>query len=327
MGGAMSDLTNKMKKVSLDESTEREPVNSGGENHTTEETQGLNTSNQLEALAKRIEKVSLEGEVGEEVIRTQDKREEEEGGEIPKKQLENVDDGKPDLAEEVVGEELAQAEDTDSGAGSDGDDASDEDEKNEFQPVIQLPPLVQEDDEVALLTIVEYRAKLYRFDSVASQWKERGVGSIKLLESTVEANKFRVVMWRDAIGTVACNFSLFPDISIKNFQNDPKVLCWQCFDCSEEPRWETLTCRFGTEEKCSDFKEKMLQYAKLQAPPAKIEEEKLEETNDSSCEGCRGCSPDTYEFPATATVLKEPLIDCTLGADSYSGSPRLLLTY
>ncbi|ODM97766.1 hypothetical protein Ocin01_08916 [Orchesella cincta] len=269
MGGAMSDLTNKMKKVSLDESTEREPVNSGGENHTTEETQGLNTSNQLEALAKESKNVSLEGEVGEEVIRTQDKREEEEGGEIPKKNSLKMDDGKPDLAEEVVEEELAQAEDTDSGAGSEGDDASDEDEKNEFQPVIQLPLWCK-------------KMKKLHYSQLWS------IG----LSCT------------DAIGTVACNFSLFPDISIKNFQNDPKVLCWQCFDCSEEPRWETLTCRFGTEEKCSDFKEKMLQYAKLQAPPAKIEEEKLEETNDSSCEGCRGCSPDTYEFPATATVLR-----------------------
>lgn len=125
----------------------------------------------------------------------------------------------------------------------------------EFQPVIPLPPLVEvkKGDENEN-TIAEYRAKLYRFINETKEWKERGVGNVKLLQSKSDDSKCRVVMWREKIGKLACNFSLFPNFTVTNYQNNPKVLCWKCQDYAEEPySWETFTLRFGNEDNVSNF--------------------------------------------------------------------------
>ncbi len=125
----------------------------------------------------------------------------------------------------------------------------------EFQPVIPLPPLVEvkKGDENEN-TIAEYRAKLYRFITETKEWKERGVGNVKLLQSKEDDRKCRVVMWREKIGKLACNFSLFPNFNVTNYQNNPKVLCWKCQDHAEEPSsWETFTLRFGNEDNVSKF--------------------------------------------------------------------------
>ncbi|CAL8113896.1 unnamed protein product [Orchesella dallaii] len=325
----VEELTTKIQSVSLtggqDDDGSRSEAQDKHQKLQKIETK-LNEVVDISKLANQIQNISVTGELDNDNSRSQEKHLDEK--EIPTNLGENVNSIKSESDGEATEESTHSGPEEESDA--DSGDASDENDKQEIQPIVPLPPLVQEEDEVALLTIVEYRAKLFRFDSTASQWKERGLGSIRLLESVVEPNKYRVVMWRESIGTLACNFSLFPDIVVKNFQDDPKVLCWQCLDCSDEsPRWETLTCRFGNEEKCSDFKNKMLQYAKLQAAASKDEEKDQEETVDNSCEGCRGCDTDAYKFPEVPNItqkLEEPLIDCTLGGDSYSGSPCLLFS-
>ncbi|CAL8110487.1 unnamed protein product [Orchesella dallaii] len=184
----------------------------------------------------------------------------------------------------------------------------------EFQPVIPLPPLVEvkKGDENEN-TIAEYRAKIYRFVSETKEWKERGVGNIKLLQSKSDLSKCRVVMWRDKIGKLACNFSLFPDIKITNYQGNPKVLCFRCQDFAEEPQWETFTCRFGNEDNCADFKNKMLQYAV--SPPVSVTSSAAPDL--STCAGCIGCDPDSYKFQnCCSRPLDEVLIDLPLNPDA-----------
>ena len=81
-----------------------------------------------------------------------------------------------------------------------------EDEKNEeedvdtgphFEPVIALPDLIEvktgeEDEEVKFCS----RGKLYRW--ATSEWKERGLGDIKILKNAV-SGKYRVLMRREQV--------------------------------------------------------------------------------------------------------------------------------
>ena len=53
-----------------------------------------------------------------------------------------------------------------------------------FEPIISLPELVdhktgEEEDE----KIFSHRSKLYRYDNTSSQWKERGIGDMKILRN------------------------------------------------------------------------------------------------------------------------------------------------
>ena len=75
-----------------------------------------------------------------------------------------------------------------------------------YEPVIKLTEQVQvktaEEDEDVLHKV---RAKLFRFDKSATEWKERGTGDVKLLKDR-QGGKVRVVMRRDKTLKVCANF-------------------------------------------------------------------------------------------------------------------------
>lgn len=65
-----------------------------------------------------------------------------------------------------------------------------------FEPVVPLPDLVEvtsgeENEQV----VFSHRAKLYRYDKDANQWKERGIGDIKILQN-YDNKQVRIVMRR-----------------------------------------------------------------------------------------------------------------------------------
>lgn len=74
------------------------------------------------------------------------------------------------------------------------------------------------------VTICHYRAKTYHFDKTASAWKERGVGTLKLLASKIDLDdladspdvpikrKYRLVMRADAVHKVILNVPLTEDL-------------------------------------------------------------------------------------------------------------------
>jgi len=73
------------------------------------------------------------------------------------------------------------------------------------------------------VTICHYRAKTYHFDKAASVWKERGVGTLKLLVSKIDLNdlvdtdvpikrKYRLIMRADAVHKVILNVPLTEDL-------------------------------------------------------------------------------------------------------------------
>lgn len=77
-----------------------------------------------------------------------------------------------------------------------GDDEAPESHDPHFEPIIPLPALVEvktgeEDEEL----IFSHRAKLYRFESSTKEWKEKGVGDIKILHHR-QKNTYRVLLRR-----------------------------------------------------------------------------------------------------------------------------------
>ncbi|RDD38448.1 E3 SUMO-protein ligase RanBP2, partial [Trichoplax sp. H2] len=146
--------------------------------------------------------------------------------------------------------------------------ATDKDEGNEqspedftpdtnFKPVVTLPEVANiitgEEDEEA---IYDDRCKLFRFDKTAKQWKERGVGEIKILKHTVEENRFRIIMRRDQIHKVCANHYISKDMRLGPSLGSNKNWVWYTHaDYSEGTgNPEQLCARFKTPEIANTFK-------------------------------------------------------------------------
>ncbi|VDO05092.1 unnamed protein product [Haemonchus placei] len=111
--------------------------------------------------------------------------------------------------------------------------------------------------------IFEERCKLYRFSDDTREWKERGTGSMKVLENT-NTKKCRVVMRRDQVGSVSdtivfkvcANHQLLPGMTIQVMPRQEKAMMWYCEDFSEDQKsHEKLSARFASVEVANKFKE------------------------------------------------------------------------
>ena len=102
-----------------------------------------------------------------------------------------------------------------------------------------------------------HRAKLYRFDKELSQWKERGVGDVKLLFNE-RTRKARITMRRDQVFRVCCNHAIVPDMELKRMKSGAQN-AWSWFtpmDATEEtPRAESFSIKFKNQEIADKFSE------------------------------------------------------------------------
>ncbi|KAK3932811.1 E3 SUMO-protein ligase RanBP2 [Frankliniella fusca] len=143
-----------------------------------------------------------------------------------------------------------------SGTEPESGDAEEFEPTAEFKPVIPLPSLIEvrtgEEDEDVLF---EERAKLLRFDSVGTQWKERGIGKIKVLKNKT-TGKVRLLMRREQVHKVCCNHFLTQDLLFKPLSTSDKAITWSAQDYSEgEVRVEVFALRFKTPELMVTFKD------------------------------------------------------------------------
>ncbi|XP_049530022.1 E3 SUMO-protein ligase RanBP2 [Anopheles darlingi] len=152
------------------------------------------------------------------------------------------------------------------GVGNDGDDGDDDedDAKNlsgtaeydprpDFQPIIPLPDEIvvrtgEEDEE----QMFSGRSKLLRL--VDREWKERGLGELKILRSKADASKYRIVMRREQIHKICANHYITPELIIKPMDKRPECYIWAAMDfADEEPRKESFCARFGTADLAKQF--------------------------------------------------------------------------
>ncbi|XP_058446264.1 E3 SUMO-protein ligase RanBP2 isoform X2 [Malaya genurostris] len=152
----------------------------------------------------------------------------------------------------VSTEEVEKDEDDENTANISGE----YDPRPDFQPIIALP------DEVEVKTGEENeemifcgRSKLLRM--VDKEWKERGLGDLKILKSKSDPSKYRIVMRRDQVHKIAANHSISPELIIKPMEKNNKCYMWAAMDfADEEPKKETFCARFATAELAKEFHDK-----------------------------------------------------------------------
>ncbi|OMH85166.1 Ran-specific GTPase-activating protein 1 [Zancudomyces culisetae] len=125
-----------------------------------------------------------------------------------------------------------------------------------FEPVIKLKEVevktLEEDEE----TLFKMRAKLFRFDTDANEWKERGTGDVKLLKHK-ETKKIRVLMRRDKTLKVCANHYITDDMNLTANVGSDRSWVWNvAADVSDgEPEHQMLAIRFANSENANKFKE------------------------------------------------------------------------
>jgi len=137
--------------------------------------------------------------------------------------------------------------------------AEDNDHDPHFEPIVPLPELVdvktgEEEEEV----IFKHRAKVYRYNIDNKEWKERGVGDIKILKHP-HRKTFRVLLRRDQVYKVACNHLISVEMQLKAMASSETAWCWYAMDYSEgneEGSLDQLAVRFKTKDTAEDFKSK-----------------------------------------------------------------------
>lgn len=193
----------------------------------------------------------------------------------------------------------------------------------------------EEEEEV----LYKHLAKLYRFAS--GEWKECGVGDIKILKHP-ETGKLRVLMRREPIHKICLNHALTADVEY--LHKDDKTWLFSANDFSSGEITPTQFCvRFKTPDIANGFLSAIKEArAGLPAPapapaPAAIvksptddvdevvfvtestvsEEEKalakkflLPENfyaykQKAPCKGCVGCNSDDYVFPPTKEIKED----------------------
>ena len=143
----------------------------------------------------------------------------------------------------------------------DNERVEDEEQENEdnidFKPIVSLPlvkhQLTGEEGETVRFC---NKAKLLRFDSDTKEWKERGIGEIKLLFNAITA-KSRVVMRREQVHKLCANHVILSNMKLeKASETSPRSWLWYTpADFSDgEPKAGNLAVRFKLQETATEFK-------------------------------------------------------------------------
>ena len=124
-----------------------------------------------------------------------------------------------------------------------------------FKPLVSLPDVELKTGEECDETLFSHRAKLFRFDPTVKQWKERGIGDIKITKN-INTNKFRVIMRRDQIRKLCCNHYITPAINLTPNQGSDRSWVWytSCDFSEGEQRPEKLAVRFKSSDTAAAFK-------------------------------------------------------------------------
>nr|XP_034186328.1 ranBP2-like and GRIP domain-containing protein 4 [Osmia lignaria] len=133
---------------------------------------------------------------------------------------------------------------------------NDQEHDPQFEPVVPLPDVVEvrtgEEEEEKVFS---ERAKLYRYDNATREWKERGVGEMKILHHSTYRT-YRLLLRRDQVHKVVCNLLLTPDISFNRLSTSDRAWIWAGMNyAEEEPCLEQLAVKFRSPELATKFKD------------------------------------------------------------------------
>ncbi|KAK2142023.1 hypothetical protein LSH36_1004g00006, partial [Paralvinella palmiformis] len=189
---------------------------------------------------------------------------------------------------------------------TDGEGTTPETSFTYYKPLVSLPEVITKSGEEDESVMFNERAKLYRF--VEKQWKERGVGTMKILHNE-QTDTVRILMRRDQLLKVCANHRIKADMDIDyKDSSDTKTLTWRATDYTDEvPRLEQYCCRFKTPEIASDFKETF--------EKAKLIAERNVTPNKSRVTQADGGSKDTPPL-YTTSQSSEPVFESGVASSS-----------
>ncbi|CAI9764445.1 unnamed protein product [Fraxinus pennsylvanica] len=111
------------------------------------------------------------------------------------------------------------------GADNDGDDSKlgteDKDTGAQVAPIVKLQEVDVTTGEENEDILLDLKAKLYRFDKEGSQWKERGVGTLKLLKPK-ESDKIRLVTRQNKTLKICANHLVLHTMTVQEHQGNDK---------------------------------------------------------------------------------------------------------
>jgi len=128
-----------------------------------------------------------------------------------------------------------------------------------YEPVVKLEPKTLDSLEHDEDELIKLRAKSYRYvidDEDGPQWKERGVGHVKLLKHKTKGT-VRILMRRDKTLKICINHHLLPSMNLQPHCSSDKAFVWNtpADFADEEAKQETLAIKFGNADNAKQFKE------------------------------------------------------------------------
>uniref|UniRef100_A0A8C5FUD8 E3 SUMO-protein ligase RanBP2 n=1 Tax=Gadus morhua TaxID=8049 RepID=A0A8C5FUD8_GADMO len=144
------------------------------------------------------------------------------------------------------------------GTDDEQDSTQDEDKDGQyFEPIVPLPYLVEistgeENEQV----VFNHRAKLYRYEKDLNQWKERGIGEIRILQN-YDTRRVRLIMRRDQVLKICCNHWITTAMKLEIMKGSEKAWVWSALDFTDakDGRVEQLAVRFKLQDVANSFKE------------------------------------------------------------------------
>lgn len=127
--------------------------------------------------------------------------------------------------------------------------------KAEFTPLVKLEKVEVASGEENEDVLFEAKSKSYRF--LEGEWKERGLGPIKLLKDK-DSGKIRVLMRREKTLKICANFHVKPGTKIEEHAGSEKARVFVVTDCSDgdvRPTMVNMCVKFGSAEKAAGFQE------------------------------------------------------------------------
>ncbi|KAL6528811.1 Ran-binding protein 1 c [Orobanche minor] len=141
----------------------------------------------------------------------------------------------------------------------------DEDTGAQVAPIIKLQEVAVSTGEENENVLLDLKAKLYRFDKEGNQWKERGVGTVKLLKHK-ESGKVRLLMRQNKTLKICANHFVMAKMTLQEHQGNEKSCVWHAVDFADGLlKEETFCIRFSSVENCRNFKDKIEEITESQS--------------------------------------------------------------
>ncbi|XP_056436371.1 E3 SUMO-protein ligase RanBP2-like [Gadus chalcogrammus] len=164
----------------------------------------------------------------------------------------------------------------------------------------------EEDEEI----LFKERTKLYRWDRGLNQWKERGVGDIKILYHPAKGT-YRVIMRREQVLNVCANHIITPIMELKPMNSSANALVWTTTDYAEgNASVEQLAAKFKNADLAEKFKKTFLECQQRLSQPS---EDATLQTLSRAQEHSRDTNPRVF-----LTIAADYETLGTIGVELYS---------